>query len=176
QVFARADIVVNCAGVMLYRDGDICRIEGMSLSHWNTVMTVNLTAVFLMCREFLPLMKARSWGRIVNITSRVARSYVPGVGADYAASKAGLTGFTRILAGETAKSGITANCVAPGRVSSSMGGVVGKDKDDAANRRVPMGRAGTPEEVASAVSYLVSERAAYVTGATVDVNGGGFMP
>jgi 3-oxoacyl-[acyl-carrier protein] reductase len=119
-------------------------------------------------------MKAQGWGRIVNMSSRAGRMYVPQAGAHYAATKAALIGFTRTVAGEGGPFGITANCVAPGRIETPL---TTEDPSAAAlgatfKSQTPAGRVGKPAEVAAAVNYLVSDAAGFVTGAVIDINGG----
>lgn len=168
-------ILVNNAGVHPKRDGHITAPEAVTLAEWDTVLRINLTAAFFLCQGVLPGMKARRWGRIVNIASRAGRTWSDRAGIHYSASKAGLIGMTRKLAGDYAPHGITANCVAPGQISTPLG----RQHDPAVLARVvantPAQRLGTPEEVAAAVGYRSSEEAAFVTGAVLDVNGGGFI-
>lgn len=168
-------IVVNNAGISPKHQGKKREVMDMPLDEWQRVLQVNLTGTFLVTRTCLPALVARGWGRIVMVTSQAARTRTVVPGAHYSASKAGMTGLARVLAGEVAKHGITVNCVAPGRVASAMTAIV----DDTVNARVsdatPVGRMGLPEEVAATVAFLASDGAAYTTGATIDVNGGNFM-
>jgi 3-oxoacyl-[acyl-carrier protein] reductase len=163
------DILVNNAGIT--RDGLMMR---MSDDDWLSVIDVNLTAPFRLARAALRgMMKAR-WGRIVNITSVVGQAGNPGQ-ANYAAAKAGVAGMSKSLAQEVASRGITVNCVAPGLIDTAM---TEKPNDEQRAKilvGVPAGRMGTPNDVAAAVLYLASDEAGYVTGATLDVNGGGDM-
>ena len=175
--YGRVDALINNAGTHIYKGkGGIFGIEELSLAQWNEIIAINLTAPFLLSRELLPTMRAQQYGRIVNVISRTARTFVPGVGADYVATKAGLQGFTRTLAGENAKHGITANCVAPGRISTELADRVDDAVMQAALARIPMRRAGQPDEVVAAIVFLASRESSYITGAVLDVNGGGFMP
>jgi 3-oxoacyl-[acyl-carrier protein] reductase len=163
------DILVNNAGIT--RDGLMMR---MSDEDWQAVIDVNLTATFRLCRGVLRgMMKAR-WGRIINITSVVGQAGNPGQ-VNYSAAKAGVAGLSRSLAQEVASRGITVNCVAPGLVETAMTDKLNDAQRAAILSGVPIGRMGRPEEVAAAVLYLASEEAAYVTGATLNVNGGGDM-
>lgn len=163
------DILVNNAGIT--RDGLMMR---MSDEDWLSVIDVNLNAVFRLSRAALRgMMKAR-WGRIINITSVVAQAGNPGQ-ANYAAAKAGVAGMSRSLAQEVASRNITVNCVAPGLIETAMTEKLTEEQRGRILADVPAGRMGRPEEVAAAVLYLASEEAAYVTGATLDVNGGGDM-
>ncbi|MFZ9132433.1 MAG: 3-oxoacyl-ACP reductase FabG, partial [Gemmobacter sp.] len=160
------DILVNNAGIM--RDGLAMR---MSDADWQAVIDVNLGATFRLCRGALRgMMKAR-WGRIVTITSVVGSIGNPGQ-ANYAAAKAGLVGMSKSLAAEVASRGITVNCVAPGFIDTAMTGALNEAQRGALIGRIPMGRMGAADEVAGAVHYLASPEAAYVTGATLHVNGG----
>ena len=160
------DILVNNAGIT--RDNLFMR---MSDEEWQQVMDVNLTGVFRLSRAALRgMMKAR-WGRIVNITSVVGATGNPGQG-NYAAAKAGLVGMSKSLAYEVASRGITVNCVAPGFIATPMTDSLTDDQKGKILSQIPVGRMGSPEEIAAAVLYLASPEAAYVTGATLHVNGG----
>lgn len=160
------DILVNNAGVT--RDGLAMRLGDDA---WQTVIDINLTAAFRLCRAALrPMMKAR-WGRIINISSVVAQTGNPGQ-VNYAAAKAGLVGLSKALAAEVASRGITVNCVAPGFVRTAMTDKLSDAQQQAILGAVPVGRMGTPGEIAAAVLYLASPEAAYVTGTTLHVNGG----
>ncbi|MCC7320914.1 MAG: 3-oxoacyl-[acyl-carrier-protein] reductase [Rubellimicrobium sp.] len=160
------DILVNNAGIT--RDQLFMR---MSDEDWDRVIAVNLTSTMRLCRAVMrPMMKAR-WGRIVNISSVVGATGNPGQ-ANYAASKAGMVGMTKAIAAEVASRGITANCVAPGFIATAMTGKLTDDQQGAILRQIPAGRMGEPAEIAAAVLYLASVEAAYVTGATLHVNGG----
>ena len=141
---------------------------------WDAVIDTNLKAVFRLSRGVMRgMMKAR-FGRIVNITSVVGYSGNPGQ-ANYCAAKAGVAGMTRSLARELGSRNITVNCVAPGFIATDMTHALTEDQRQAMLATIPLGRAGTPEDVAGAVGFLVSPAAAYVTGTTVHVNGGMFM-
>jgi 3-oxoacyl-[acyl-carrier protein] reductase len=169
EAMGAVDILVNNAGIT--RDGLMMR---MSDDDWQAVIDVNLTATFRLCRGVLRgMMKAR-WGRIVNITSVVGQAGNPGQ-VNYSAAKAGVAGMSRSLAQEVASRGITVNCVAPGLVETAMTDKLNDAQRAAILSGVPLGRMGRPEEIAAAVLYLASEEAAYVTGATLNVNGGGDM-
>jgi 3-oxoacyl-[acyl-carrier protein] reductase len=160
------DILVNNAG--LTRDGLALRMKD---EDWQRVIDVNLTAAFRLSRAALKGMMKRRWGRIVAITSIVGVTGNPGQ-ANYAASKAGLIGMTKSLAQEVATRGITLNCVAPGMIETAMTDVLNAQQRERILAAIPMQRLGNADEIASAVVYLASEEAAYVTGQTLHVNGG----
>ena len=160
------DILVNNAGIT--RDGLFVR---MSDDDWDAVIEVNLTAVFRLTRELTHPMMRRRFGRIVNITSVVGVTGNPGQ-ANYCASKAGLIGFSKSLAQESASRNITVNCVAPGFIESAMTEKLNDKQKEAIMGAIPMRRMGKGDEIASSVVYLASNEAAYVTGQTLHVNGG----
>jgi 3-oxoacyl-[acyl-carrier protein] reductase len=143
----------------------------MSDAEWDAVIAVNLTAAFRLMRGVLRgMMKAR-WGRIVSVTSIVGVTGNPGQG-NYAASKAGLIGMSKSLAQEVASRGVTVNCVAPGFIATAMTDALNEAQKTRLMESIPVGRMGTPDEIASAVLYLASDEARYVTGHTLHVNGG----
>lgn len=160
------DILVNNAGIT--RDGLFVRMPD---EDWDAVIEVNLTAVFRLTRELTHPMMRRRFGRIVNISSVVGVTGNPGQ-ANYCASKAGMIGFSKSLAQEIASRNITVNCVAPGFIESAMTDKLNDKQKDAIMAAIPMKRMGTGDEIASAVVYLASNQAAYVTGQTIHVNGG----
>jgi 3-oxoacyl-[acyl-carrier protein] reductase len=160
------DILVNNAG--LTRDGLLLRMKD---EDWTKVLDVNLTAGFRLSRSLLRGMMKRRWGRIVGISSIVGATGNPGQ-ANYAASKAGMIGFSKALAAEVANRGITVNVVAPGFIATAMTDALGDGQREKLLAAVPAGRLGTPDDIASAVLYLSSGEASYVTGATLHVNGG----
>ena len=160
------DILINNAG--LARDNLFVRVKD---EDWQTVLDVNLTAGFRLARAALRGMMRARWGRIVAITSIVGQTGNPGQ-ANYAASKAGMTGMTKALAAEVAARNVTVNCVAPGFIDTAMTQGLGDDQTARLTERIPAGRLGTPEDVASCVVFLASDEAAYVTGQTISVNGG----
>jgi len=163
------DILVNNAGIT--RDNLFMR---MSDEEWQAVIDVNLTAVFKLSRGVLRgMMKAR-WGRIINVTSVVGHSGNQGQG-NYAAAKAGALAMSTSLAQEVASRHITVNCVAPGLIETAMTEKLNDEQRGKILAGVPAGRMGQPQEVAAAVLYLASQEAAYVTGTTMHVNGGGDM-
>ena len=160
------DILVNNAGIT--RDNLFIR---MSDDDFDQVIAVNLTSVARLTKGVIRgMMKAR-WGRIVNISSVVGATGSAGQ-ANYAAAKAGMVGLSKALAAEFAGRGITVNCVAPGFIATAMTDKLSDDQKTAILSRIPAGRMGTPEEIAGAVLYLASPEAAYITGATLHVNGG----
>ena len=160
------DILVNNAG--LTRDGLAMRMKD---EDWQQVLDVNLSAAFRLSRAALKGMMKRRFGRIVGITSIVGVTGNPGQ-ANYAASKAGLIGMSKSLAQEVATRGITVNCVAPGMIETAMTDVLNDQQRDRMLAAIPMQRLGNSDEIASAVVYLASDEAAYVTGQTLHVNGG----
>jgi 3-oxoacyl-[acyl-carrier protein] reductase len=160
------DVLVNNAGIT--RDNLFMR---MSDDEWQSVIDVNLTSTFRLCRGVLRgMMKAR-WGRIVNISSVVGATGNPGQG-NYAASKAGMVGMSKSLAAEVASRGITVNCVAPGFITTAMTEKLNDEQKARILTQVPAGRMGDAGEIAAAVLYLSSPEAGYVTGTTLHVNGG----
>jgi 3-oxoacyl-[acyl-carrier protein] reductase len=174
--FGRCDILVNNAGLNLAKpDGGKLRLEEVTDEGWDLMLGVSLTAPFLLCRALVPGMKSRGWGRVVNIASRAGRTYVPASNVHYSAAKAGLIAMTRMIAGEAGSTGVTANCIAPGRVDSALASTNSPEIIAASLRSIPQGRSGTPEEIAGVVAFLASDDSSYVTGHTIDVNGGSFM-
>ncbi|GFE66720.1 3-oxoacyl-[acyl-carrier-protein] reductase [Litoreibacter roseus] len=166
EAMGSVDILVNNAGIT--RDNLFMR---MSDEDWQSVINVNLTASFKLCKAVMRgMMKAR-WGRIVNITSVVGATGNPGQ-ANYAASKAGMVGMSKSLAYEVASRGITVNCVAPGFISTAMTDKLTDDQKSAILGQIPAGAMGAPDDIAAAVRYLASMDAGYVTGTTLHVNGG----
>ncbi len=160
------DILVNNAG--LTRDMLSMRMKD---EEWDQVLAVNLTAAFRLSRAALKGMMKRRYGRIVGITSIVGVTGNPGQ-ANYAASKAGMIGMTKSMAAEVASRGITVNCVAPGFITTAMTDKLADKQKEALLGHIPAGRMGEADEIASAVVYLSSAEAAYVTGQTLHVNGG----
>ena len=165
-VLGGLDILVNNAG--LTRDNLAMRMKD---AQWSEVLEVNLTAGFRLVRACLRGMMKRRWGRIVGITSIVAVTGNPGQ-ANYAASKAGMIGMSKALAQEVASRGITVNCVAPGFVETAMTDALSEQQREKLLGAIPVGRLGSPEDVAACVVFLASEEACYVTGQTLHVNGG----
>jgi NAD(P)-dependent dehydrogenase (short-subunit alcohol dehydrogenase family) len=167
----RIDALINVAGGSMHRHP----LDEFPLAHWQTVIDANLTSTFLCCRAVTPLMKRQKSGAIVNISSDIAFSGDAGRSA-YAAAKAGILGLTRSLALELATSGVRVNAVAPGRIETPRVRATYTDAEwEAAAKRIPIGHAGQPEDVAEAVAYLASDAAKHVTGQTIHVNGGRIM-
>jgi 3-oxoacyl-[acyl-carrier protein] reductase len=160
------DVLVNNAGIT--RDNLFMR---MSDDEWQSVINVNLTSTFKLCKGVLRgMMKAR-WGRIVNISSVVGATGNPGQ-ANYAASKAGMVGMSKSLAYEVASRGITVNCIAPGFIATAMTDKLNDDQKTGILGQIPAGRMGEAGEIAAAALYLASAEAGYTTGTTLHVNGG----
>ena len=158
-------VLVNNAG--LTRDNLMLR---MSDTDWDLVLDVNFRSLHPLCKPVIRGMMKQRWGRIINIGSVVGRMGNPGQ-ANYSAAKAAIEGFTRALSQEVGSRGITVNCVAPGMIETDMTRDLGTRIDQLVSQ-IPAGRIGTPQEIADAVSFLASERASYITGQTLHVNGG----
>ena len=174
--FGRLDVLVNNAGVIGTGEA---RFEDNALPVWLQTMAVNLNGPFLMCRGAVPLMKRGGYGRIVNMSSRAARTRTAARNPAYPASKAALIGLSRVLAGEVGGHGITVNCVAPGTVETPMTVSAHDDQADYFQRQADgtaLGRIAQPGDVADAVAFLCSDEASFVTGSVIDVNAGLFMP
>ena len=167
--FGRIDILVNNAGIA--RDQLLMR---MKAEEWDAVIATNLTAVFTCTQAVLRPMLRQRWGRVINVGSVVGQTGNPGQ-ANYAASKAGLIGFSKALAHEVAARGITVNVVAPGFIETDMTAALGEGAREALAARIPAGRLGRPEDVAAAVCYLAADEASYITGQVIGVNGGMYM-
>lgn len=176
--FGRLDMLVNNAGILgLLEDGRRPLVESMSLALWNQTLAVNLTGVFLASRGAIPLMRRNKWGRIVSVSSRAARMRTGLGNSNYAASKGALIAFSRVMAGEVGRDGITVNCVAPSRVMTAMTMAVsaGKDYFEKNIADTAVGRLAEPSDVANTVAFLCSDDASFLTGVVVDVTGGSFM-
>ena len=162
----QVDILVNNAG--LTRDQLALRMKD---EDWQRVIDIDLTAGFRLARAALRGMMRRRWGRVIGITSVVGVTGNPGQ-ANYAAAKAGMIGMSKALAAEVATRGITVNCVAPGFIATAMTDSLAEEQRQRLATAIPMGRVGTPEEVAACVLFLASDESRYVTGHTLHVNGG----
>jgi len=167
--FGKIDILVNNAGIT--RDQLILR---MKRADWDAVLNTNLTSAYLCIQQVISSMLKQRWGRIINITSIFGQMGQAGQ-ANYAASKAGLIGLTMAMAREVASRNITCNAVAPGFIETAMTSVLGDDFKQNALKMIPLGRIGTPDDVASTVAFLASEEAGYITGHVLNVNGGMLM-
>ncbi len=160
------DILVNNAGIT--KDGLAMRMKD---EDWQSVIDVNLTSNFRLCRAAMRGMMKKRWGRIINITSIVGVTGNPGQ-VNYVASKAAIIGMSKSIAQELAARNVTVNCVAPGFIATPMTDVLNEKQKEAILGRIPAGRMGGPADIAAAVIYLASEEAGYVTGQTLHVNGG----
>ena len=167
--FGKIDILVNNAGIT--RDQLIMR---MKRADWDAVLTTNLTSAYLCSQQAIPTMLKQRWGRIINITSIFGQIGQAGQ-ANYSSSKAGLIGLTMSIARELGSRSITCNAVAPGFIETAMTSVLSAEFKENALKMVPLGRVGTPEDVAHCVAFLASEEAGYITGHVLNVNGGMFM-
>ncbi len=167
--YGKIEILINNAGIT--RDGLMMR---MKRADWDDVLNTNLTGIFLLTQALLPAMLRNRWGRIINVTSIVGRTGQAGQ-VNYAASKAGLIGFTRAMAREVASRNVTVNAVAPGYIETAMTAFFDGKQREAMLAQIPLGRAGTEAEVAQSVAFLASDAAAYITGHVLDINGGMFM-
>jgi 3-oxoacyl-[acyl-carrier protein] reductase len=167
--FGKVEILVNNAGIT--RDG---LMMAMKRSDWDLVLAINLTGPFLLTQALLRPMIKNRWGRIVNMASIVGRAGQAGQ-VNYSASKAGLIGLTKSLAREVASRGITVNAIAPGFIETPMTAVLTEKQVETMAAQIPLGRMGTPQDIARAVKFLASDNAAYITGHVLDLNGGMLM-
>jgi 3-oxoacyl-[acyl-carrier protein] reductase len=167
--FGKIDILVNNAGIT--RDQLVMR---MKRADWDAVLTTNLTSAYLCIQQVIPSMLKQRWGRIINITSIMGQTGQAGQ-ANYAASKAGLIGLTMAIAREVASRNITCNAVSPGFIETHMTAALSEDFKQNAVKNIPLGRVGSPEDIANAVCFLASDEAAYITGHVLNVNGGMLM-
>jgi acetoacetyl-CoA reductase len=163
------DVLVNNAGIT--RDA---MLHKMTPQQWNDVIYVNLASIFNMSRQVIEGMRERAYGRIINISSINGQKGQIGQ-TNYSAAKAGVIGFTKALAQETASKGITVNCVAPGYIDTEMMSAVPQNVLDKIVSTIPVGRLGRAEEIAACVAFLAREDAAFITGATVTANGGQYF-
>ena len=167
--FGKIDILVNNAGMT--KDQLVMR---MKRADWDAVLNTNLTSAYLCTQQVIGSMLKQRWGRIINITSVFGQMGQAGQ-ANYASSKAGLIGLTMALARELASRNITCNAVAPGFIETAMTAVLSEEFKQNAVRQIPLGRVGTPDDIANAVAFLASEEASYITGHVLNVNGGMLM-
>jgi 3-oxoacyl-[acyl-carrier protein] reductase len=167
--FGKIDILVNNAGIT--RDQLVMR---MKRADWDAVLNTNLTSAYLCIQQVIGSMLKQRWGRIINVTSVFGQMGQAGQ-ANYAASKAGLIGLTMAMAREVASRNITCNAVAPGFIETSMTAALSEEFKQNAVKTIPLGRVGTTADVASAVCFLASEEASYITGHVLNVNGGLLM-
>ena len=162
-------VLVNNAGIT--RDG---MLHKMSEENWHGVIETNLTSCYNMCRSVITGMRDRGAGRIINISSINGQKGQLGQ-VNYSAAKAGMIGFTKALALESARKGITVNAICPGYIKTEMTEAIDSAVLESIVKQIPVGRMGTPDEIAAIVSFLVSEQAAFITGATLSANGGQYM-
>ena len=160
------DIIINNAGIV--RDNLLIRMKD---EEWNQVLDINLFAGYKLTQGLMRGMMKRRWGRIIGISSVVGTTGNPGQ-ANYAAAKAGMIGFSKALAQEVATRGITVNVIAPGMIQTAMTDDLNEEQSARLLSTIPLGRLGSPDEIAASVIYLASDEAAYVTGVTLHVNGG----
>ncbi len=169
EQFGRVDVLVNNAGIT--RDATI---KKMTSEQWQAVINTNLSSLFNVCKPLIESMQQHRFGRIVNISSVNAQRGQFGQ-TNYSAAKAGVHGFTKALAQETARYGITVNTVSPGFINTSMVAAIPDDLRNEIINSIPVGRVGEPEDIARAVRFLVDDNASYITGTELSVNGGIFM-
>jgi len=167
--FGGVQILVNNAGITR----DILALR-MKRKDWDDVLMTNLTGAFLLTQGVMSSMVKNRWGRVINITSVVGETGQAGQ-ANYAASKAGLIGLTKSLARELASRSVTVNAVAPGYIETAMTAILTDEQKTAMTQHIPLARVGTDRDIAHAVAFLASEEAGYITGHTLDVNGGMYM-
>ena len=166
--FQRLDVLVNNAAV-----APATRIDSIPEEEWRETIEVNLTAAFLCLRAAIPVMKRQQYGRIVNVSSTAGRAVSTLAGAHYTASKAGLLGLTRAAAKELGPHGITVNAVCPGILDTELAhGAASDERLDTLKKNFPVQRLGRPDEVGELICFLASEDAGYITGASIDINGG----
>lgn len=173
--YGSIDIVVNNAGISPKKNGKKVPLYKMESQEWQRVIEVNLNGTFNLTRVAVEHMINKKFGRIINMSSIAAKSYISLSGGHYSASKAGIIGLTRSLAGELAEYGITVNAIAPGRIQTDMMAEADEETNNYVLSQIAAKRYGKAEEVASLVSFLVSEKASYITGAVINVDGGWVM-
>ncbi|RBY92984.1 SDR family NAD(P)-dependent oxidoreductase [Blastococcus sp. TF02A-30] len=169
------DVLVNNAAISPKAEGARVPPHETSPDEWEQVVRVNLTGPFLACRAVIPHMQRRGWGRIVNMSSKAGRSGAMLAGLPYGVTKTGINGLTRTLAPHVAPMGITVNSIAPGRIRTPMAAGVSDEVNARLVAATPVGRFGEPEDIAALVSYLCRDEAGFLTGDTIDINGGAYM-
>jgi len=176
QRFGTVSILVNNAGISPKRaDGLSNGILDVTIQEWSKVLLVNLTTVMQITQLFLPDMKAQGFGRIVSVSSLAGRSKSVVAGPSYMASKAGILGLMRAIASEMGPFGVTANCVAPGRILTEMAMQAGEAVNQRYAEQIPVRRLGTADEVGASIAFLCADSSGFINGATIDINGGFFM-
>lgn len=174
--FGDITILVNNAGLSLKDEAGKSRgVLSVTDEEWERMYAVNVTAILKLCQAVIPGMQAARWGRIVNVSSLAGRTKSIVAGATYMANKSAVLGLTRSIATEMGPEGITANCVAPGRILTEMALQAGQEVNDRYAAQIPVRRLGTPEEVAHAITFFTSDQAGFVNGAVIDINGGFYM-
>ena len=171
----RVDVLVNNAGFGLIVNGRSLDIHETNDEDWGLMIAIHLTAPFILSRELLPMMRSNGWGRIINISSRAGRTGLAVADPGYSAAKAGLIGLTRFLAVKVGADGVTVNAIAPGRFPTNATAGMDAAILSRARAAIPLQREGRAEELAATVSFLASEDGGFITGATLDVNGGAFI-
>ncbi|HZX20338.1 MAG TPA: SDR family NAD(P)-dependent oxidoreductase [archaeon] len=165
---SRADVLVNCAGIV-----EPGKVDEISLKEWNFIINNNLTNAFLMCKYLAPFMKKHNYGKIISVSSIAGRSNSKFAGVHYVSAKAALIGLTRQLAYELGPHKINVNCVAPGQTRTEMlKSVLTPEKEEALKKVIPLGYIAEPMQIANVIFFLASDEANYINGATIDVNGG----
>jgi len=175
EALGPVDILVNNAGISPKTAGRKSSVWEMDPAEWRRVLDVNLTGAFNATRVLSPGMRERGYGRIVSLSSVAGRTYCDFVGVHYAATKAALIGFTKHLAGELGPHGVSVNAIAPGRIDTPLARGVAPEVNEAVRLATPLGRFGTPRDVAAACLFLTCDEAGFVTGQVVDVAGGWLM-
>lgn len=169
------DILINNVGISPKKINVANTIENIELVEWNKVIAVNLTSTFLFIKYIIPSMKEKRWGRIITMSSQSARTAAKIASPHYVATKSALIGISRQIASQYGKYNITSNCIAPGRIESNMTKAVSDQVNQEFLNQIPISRMGKKEEVAALVEFLSREEASYITGTTIDINGGAFI-